>query len=56
MFELICSFKEFQQIPCPILTAAEGFILGVAAKLFTIASMMIVNGTAASVIFGVIDG
>jgi len=39
---------------CPILTAAEGFILGVGAKMFTIAGPVIVYGTVASVIYGVI--
>ncbi|MBE6454791.1 MAG: SpoVA/SpoVAEb family sporulation membrane protein [Alphaproteobacteria bacterium] len=39
---------------CPILTAAEGWILGVGAKMFTIAGPVIVYGTIASVIYGVI--
>ena len=39
---------------CPILTAAEGFILGTAAKMFTIAGPVIVYGTVASVIYGII--
>ena len=39
---------------CPILTAAEGFILGMAAKMFVIAGPVIVYGTVASVIYGVI--
>lgn len=38
----------------PKLTQAEGFVLGVAAKMFTIAGPVIVYGTAASVIYGVI--
>ena len=33
----------------------EGFILGVGAKMFTIAGPVIVYGTVASVIYGVID-
>ena len=33
---------------------AEGFVLGTAAKMFTIAGPVIVYGTAASVIYGVI--
>ena len=33
---------------------AEGFILGVGAKMFTIAGPVIVYGTAASVVYGVI--
>jgi len=36
------------------LTAAEGFILGVGAKMFTIAGPGLVYGTLASVIYGVI--
>ena len=39
---------------CPISTAAEGFILGVGAKMFTIAGPVILYGTVASVIYGVI--
>jgi stage V sporulation protein AC len=39
---------------CPILTAAEGFILGVGAKIFTIAGPVIVYGTVAGVVYGVI--
>ena len=39
---------------CPILTAAEGFVLGVGAKIFTIAGPVIVYGTVASVIYGFI--
>ena len=35
-------------------TKAEGFILGVGAKMFTIAGPVIVYGTAASVVYGVI--
>ena len=38
----------------PILTQAEGFILGVGAKIFTIAGPVIAYGTTASVIYGVI--
>ena len=34
---------------CPILTAAEGFILGVGAKMFTIAGPVIVYGMVACV-------
>jgi len=37
---------------CPILTAAEGFILGVGAKMFTIAGPVIVYGVSASVVYG----
>ena len=38
----------------PILTAAEGYILGVGANMFKIAGPVIVYGTVASVIYGVI--
>jgi len=36
------------------LSATEGFILGVGAKMFTIAGPVIVCGTVASVMYGVI--
>ena len=36
------------------LTQAEGFVLGLGAKLFTIAGPVIVYGTVASVLYGVI--
>ena len=38
----------------PNLTPAEGFILGVGAKIFTIAGPVIVDGVSASVIYGFI--
>ena len=38
----------------PYLTAAEGFILGVGAKMFTIADPVIVYGVSASVVYGII--
>jgi len=38
----------------PNLTQAEGFILGLAVKMFTIAGPVIVYGTVASVIYGII--
>ena len=38
----------------PILTAAEGFILGVGAKIFTIAGPVILYGVAASVVYGIV--
>ena len=38
----------------PNLTAAEGFILGVGAKMFTIAGPVIVYGVSASVVYGLI--
>ena len=36
----------------PKLTQAEGFILGVGAKMFTIAGPVIVYGISASVVYG----
>ena len=36
------------------LTQAEGFVLGLGAKMFTIAGPVIVYGTLASVIYGII--
>ena len=39
---------------CPILTAAEGFVLGVGANMFKIADPVIVYGTVASVVYGLI--
>ena len=38
----------------PNLTPAEGFILGTAAKMFTIAGPVIVYGVSASVVYGLI--
>ena len=38
----------------PYLTAPEGFILGVGAKMFTIAGPVIVYGVSASVLYGLI--
>ena len=38
----------------PSLTQAEGFILGVGAKMFTIAGPVIVYGLSASVVYGLI--
>ena len=37
-----------------ILTQPEGFITGMAAKMFVIAGPVLVYGTAASVVYGVI--
>ena len=37
-----------------ILTQPEGFVSGMAAKMFTVAGPVIVYGTAASVVYGVI--
>ena len=39
---------------CPILTATEGFILGVGAKMFTIAGPVIAYGISAGVVYGII--
>ena len=38
----------------PKLTQAEGMILGVGAKMFTIAGPVIVYGTVASVVYGIV--
>ena len=38
----------------PKLTQAEGFVLGVGAKMFTIAGPVIVYGVSASVVYGII--
>ena len=38
----------------PKLTQAEGFILGVGAKMFTIAGPVIVYGVSASIVYGLI--
>ena len=38
----------------PIWTQAEGFVLGVAAKMFSIAGPVIVYGISASVVYGLI--
>ena len=42
------------QLMSPIWTHAEGFILGVGAKMFTIAGPVIVYGVSASVVYGLI--
>ena len=39
---------------CPILTQAEGFVTGMAAKMFLVAGPVIVFGTAASVVYGLV--
>jgi stage V sporulation protein AC len=44
----------YKKILRPKLIQAEGFILGVGAKLFTIAGPVIVYGLAASVVYGII--
>ena len=48
--------SDFEKTLGPNLTAAEGFILGVGAKMFTIAGPVIVYGIVASVVYGVIYG
>ena len=39
---------------CPILTQAEGIVTGTAAKMFVIAGPVIVFGTAASALYGLL--
>jgi len=39
---------------CPILTQAEGFVTGMAAKMFLVAGPVIVFGTVASTLYGLI--
>ena len=50
--------KEFEPIRQktlrPTCTQAEGFVLGVGAKMFTIAGPVIVYGVSASVVYGLI--
>ena len=46
--------KYFSKIMGPILTAAEGYVLGLGVKLFTVAGPVIVYGVIASVLYGVI--
>ena len=43
-----------QKILRPKWTQAEGFILGVGAKIFTITASVILYGVAASVVYGLI--
>ena len=48
-------FEVFRQKALrPKLTPAEGFILGVGAKMFTIAGLVIMYGVSASVMYGII--
>jgi hypothetical protein len=51
---LRCFNVNVFKILCPILTAAEGFILGVGAKIFQIAGPVIVYGVSANVVYGLI--
>lgn len=39
---------------CPILTQAEGFVLGTAAQMFSIAGPVLVYGVTTSVLYGLI--
>ena len=39
---------------CPILTQAEGFVLGLGAKMFIIAGPVLVYGITASAVYGLI--
>ena len=48
------NFKEFKKRMGHKLTQAEGFILGVGAKMFIIAGPVIVYGVSASVVYGLI--
>ena len=55
--QVICNnywFLTEHECMSPKLTHAEGFILGVGAKMFTIAGPVIVYGVSASVVYGVI--
>ena len=44
----------FAKKVCPILTAAEGIVLCLCANIFKIAGPVIVYGTVASVVYGVV--
>ena len=46
--------RLFQNLLSPNWTQAEGFVLGVGAKMFTIAGPVIVYGVSASVVYGLI--
>ena len=46
--------KKFRKNCMSILTQPEGFITGMAAKMFVIAGPVIVYGTVASVVYGLI--
>lgn len=47
-------YLDFKEVLLPDLTQAEGFILGVGAKMSTIAGPVIVYGVPASVVYGLI--
>ena len=46
--------KKFRKNCMSILTQPEGFITGMAAKMFVVAGPVIVFGTLASVVYGVV--
>ncbi len=46
--------KKQPIVMCPILTAGEGYVLGLGAKLFIIAGPVLVYGTVASVVYGLV--
>lgn len=52
IYEIIVLMEH--EYMAPKLTQAEGFILGVGAKMFTIAGPVIVYGVSASVVYGFI--
>ena len=47
-------YLDFKEVLLPDLTQAEVFILGVGAKMFTIAGPVILYGVSASVVYGLI--
>ena len=47
-------YLDSKEVLLPDLTQAEGFILGVGAKMFTIAGPVILYGVSASVVYGLI--
>ena len=52
---VLCGIALIRQKKCmSILTQPEGFITGMAAKMFTVAGPVIVFGTLASVLYGVV--
>ena len=55
LLPISCEFEPFRQKALrPKLTQAEGFILEVGAKMFTIAGPVIVYGVSASVVYGLV--
>lgn len=46
--------NNFEEFCMSILTQPEGFVTGMAAKMFQIAGPVIVFGTLASVVYGVV--